>query len=71
MGHLHRQALVQRAKARDALIDSGLACADAKAAVNAFPLAAVDRELPLVPARASKKAAVRKKGKKRGTKKKG
>lgn len=76
MGHLHRQALVQRAKARDALIGQGMEPERAKAVAQSFGLAeiAAATASPVSdierPAQASAKTAARKRGKKRGTKKK-
>lgn len=78
MGHLHRQALLQRAKARDELISQGMEGRDAKALAAAYPLSEIqaataspvsDIERPAKAApkkSAKKKAAKRTRGKSRG-----
>lgn len=70
---MHRQALVQRAKARDALIEAGYEPDAAKASVNASALAsvgAVQAPAPKAAVRSKKKASHRTRGKKRAAKKK-
>lgn len=73
MGHLHRQALVQRAKQRDALAAANQVSAiEAKAVLAPVRLAHLHEgpnEAPELP-RAKPRKVARKKGKKRASKKK-
>lgn len=67
MGHLHRQALLQRANEREALIEGGADASAAKAAVASSHALGVTVEAPAPAApKAAKKRAKKKAARRRG-----